>query len=805
MRLAWPPPWHLIASALISLLALALANLSPESVQETSSLLALCLVILVPGYLIVLFLFPALIDIDLNKRIFLCLGFSAFLAGLVSLVLMLTPRGLQPASLATILSFLAIFLAAISYIRWSTLPRKRGFVSRSKRGLRPTKTRSSLAGTGFRGRRKALLLALAAVCVVGAIAIALSMNLVSSSQGETLLEVSWPEEALESQSTPLETGRELVTQARIINHEKSSTNYTLKLMLNNSALYVKNLNMGRNETWQGRLGIMLVGGPGQQRLDLLLYKEGDDSKPYREEHLEINLFENIPPQRSQEESQNESQNISQDNSGKSSNQTYAIKSAEINATVKKSPVIMEETSKVTVLSASGPSSSSSSSSAAGAQSSQSSQAAGQSQSTVQSAKESSIAPASTSSTSKTEIKPKSETTSAGKNAATSGIHPAVEKEIQNQGLQRNNSSNESTKSLSLPAPNKEKNATPQDGSISSTSIFSNAASSMKTASSPTVPVSSEKSTPTAGPSSPKTSSTTSAEATPSAQSIASPESTASPQSAISLNSNLPPKLEGLKADKTDPVQGSTVQWTASASDPDSDKIYYKFLENGSAETDWSLSNSWIWSTSSSAPGVHKIMVLARDAKHTAEDSFDDSMNTTITIMASNQPPVLKSLQPDKPGPQEKGTIILWKAEAMDSDNDKILYKFLFNGQEARKWSKSDSWSWPTENLPAGDYQITVLARDGKHAPEGSFDSSINATLTLKDRKDLNNIPVLNELKPDVISPQVQGAVITWTASTLDPDGDTIYYKFLANERDVTDWSLSNSWTWNTSAALSRRL
>jgi hypothetical protein len=194
------------------------------------------------------------------------------------------------------------------------------------------------------------------------------------------------------------------------------------------------------------------------------------------------------------------------------------------------------------------------------------------------------------------------------------------------------------------------------------------------------------------------------------------------------------------------------------------------------------------------------MVLARDARHTAEDSFDDSMNTTITIMASNQPPVLKSLQPDKSGPQEKGTIILWKAEAMDSDNDKIHYKFLFNGQEARKWSKSNSWSWPTENLPAGDHQITVLARDGKHAPEGSFDSSINATLTLKDRKDLNNIPVLNELKPDVISPQVQGAVITWTASTLDPDGDTIYYKFLANERDVTDWSLSNSWTWNTSAA-----
>ena len=125
MRLAWPPPGHLIASALISILALALANLSPESVKETGSLLALGLVILVPGYLIVLFRFPANRDLELSKRIILCLGLSALLAGLVSLVLMLTPRGLQPASLATILALLAIFLNAISYIRFSTQPRKR--------------------------------------------------------------------------------------------------------------------------------------------------------------------------------------------------------------------------------------------------------------------------------------------------------------------------------------------------------------------------------------------------------------------------------------------------------------------------------------------------------------------------------------------------------------------------------------------------------------------------------------------------------------------------------------------------------
>jgi uncharacterized membrane protein len=642
-------------------------------------------VILVPGYLTVLFLFPAFVDIDLYKRIFLCLGSSALLAGLVSLVLWLTPRGLHPASLATILSLLAIFLAAISYIRWSTLPRKRGFVSRSrsKKSLRPAKSRSRILGAGIRDRRKALLLAFAAVCIVGAIALAVSMNLVSSSKGSTILEVSWPREALESQNVPLETGRELVVQARIINHEESSANYTLKLLLNNSSLDVRDLNVAQNETWQGRMGFMIVGGPGQQSLDLQLYREGDYSRPYREEHIEINITENIP----------------QNYSGEPVQQTDTANSTMSDAAEKNPPAIMEEMSKVTVLSASGQGSISASSSVAGAQSPQSSQAVAQSQTTAKSAKESITAssipassiPASTSSSGTAFANPESETTSREIIAATPATQSAVEKASPNPGAWRNNSTIESTEPFSLPAPKIEKNATTPERSIPPESSLPEAISS--------------------------------------AQAITPPESRESNQSTTSLNSNMPPELEDLKAD---------------------------------------------------------------------EDSIDDSMNATITILAPNQPPVIKSLQPDKPSPQEKGAIVLWKALATDPDNDRIFYKFLLNGREAKKWSRSNSWSWPTENLPAGDYQITVLARDGNHAPDGSFDSSANTSFSLKNPEDPNRTPVLNDLKPDMNSPQARGTAITWTASATDQDGDGVYYKFLANDNEVTDWSPSNYWNWDTS-------
>lgn len=82
---------------------------------------------------------------------------------------------------------------------------------------------------------------------------------------------------------------------------------------------------------------------------------------------------------------------------------------------------------------------------------------------------------------------------------------------------------------------------------------------------------------------------------------------------------------------------------------------------------------------------------------------------------TNQPPVLHSLLPDKPSPQTKGTSIIWRAEATDPDADRILYRFLLNGEEKRKWSKSNRWSWPTQYLPVGEYTITVQAMDGLHS------------------------------------------------------------------------------------------
>ena len=262
--------------------------------------------------------------------------------------------------------------------------------------------------------------------------------------------------------------------------------------------------------------------------------------------------------------------------------------------------------------------------------------------------------------------------------------------------------------------------------------------------------------------------------------------------------NRVPILQELKPSPASPQSsGTRITWTANATDPDNDQISYRFLLDGKESTDWSGSNSWTWNTQSVAPGSYKVEARIRDGKHASGDSFDGAGNATLTLLPPNRPPVLESLAPDKASPQNRGTTVFWKAKASDPDEDRVLYKFLLDGQPVSKWTKSNSWSWSTRDTPAGDYEIRVLIRDEKHADENSFDGSMNASFTLSSP---NQAPVLQELKADKTSPQSRGAGVAWTAQASDADGDPISFRFLLDDKDMTGWSASGSWTWDTSSA-----
>ena len=261
--------------------------------------------------------------------------------------------------------------------------------------------------------------------------------------------------------------------------------------------------------------------------------------------------------------------------------------------------------------------------------------------------------------------------------------------------------------------------------------------------------------------------------------------------------NQAPVLQALKSDKASPQsKGGMITWTASATDPDNDKIYYKFMKNDEDVTDWSASNSWVWDTSSEKPGDYRIAVLAKDGLHASKDSFDSSLDSTFALTSLNSIPEVTALKADRSSPQAKGAVITWNAIAVDPDGDEISFKFLANEKEVREWSSSNSWVWDTSSTTPGEYRIKVLARDGKHASEDSFDSFKDAIITIT-IVDSNQPPVLKVLVPDIASPAVQGATVIWKAEAQDPEGDKILYKFQLNGRDMGRWSESASWKWSS--------
>ncbi len=793
MRLASPPPWHLIACALLPILALILVNLMPDSVQASGAILGLALVILVPGYLLALALFPGNSDLAMSRRALLCLGFSGGLAILASLILTFTPRGLEPASLATILSLLSLFLAAVAYARWSALPRRKRFDIAADRGFRSTGTVSRPLRFKARTRTKnrVAYLAVALVVVSAAAALAYAINMQkgpSAAPGFTEFHVSLPGGEDGSDNASLQAKTALTALAEIVNHEGRAINYTLRLASDDAVLFSKNLELGQNESWKGPISCILDKPASSLKLDFLLFKENDLAKPYLEDHLWVDVVEN--------ESRNTSALGDVNYSAISSGQSPVSNSSVANASGKTAPVTMEQSSKVSVSSATKAStqkSSTSSSSVAKSKSSKSSSAAetaksGSSQVTASSAAASS--PASSIEASSSTAASLSSQTPSSVTASSSAIEshetvssPSVETPSSNQSSQAILSPPSSTSSTSVVPLSTNKSSAPANSSASSASSPS-ALSSVSNSS---------RAVATAARSDEANASKE--------QSGASGENNDTAKG--DLNSNRSPTLKDLHPDKSSPqIPGAVILWTANATDPEYDPVQYKFLLNGEPATVWSKFNYWSWNTKGLTIGDYKITVLARDGKHALENSFDSSMNATFTLAAPNSAPVLQSLSATPASPQSKGTSITWLASAADPDNDQISYRFFLNDKEATGWSSSNSWTWDTSSADPGDYKISVIAKDGKHATGDGFDSSKASAFRLlppAPSPPPNRAPILQGLKPSPASPQSSGTSITWTANATDPDNDQISYRFLLDGKEVTDWSGSNSWTWNTEA------
>ncbi|OYV11436.1 MAG: Cna B domain-containing protein, partial [Methanosaeta sp. ASM2] len=164
---------------------------------------------------------------------------------------------------------------------------------------------------------------------------------------------------------------------------------------------------------------------------------------------------------------------------------------------------------------------------------------------------------------------------------------------------------------------------------------------------------------------------------------------------------------------------------------------------------------------------------------TAVEPANETEAAKVEPVAANQTPVLNSLTADLSSPQIPGSSITWTADASDAENDSLSYRFYLSGpatggewQVAADWSASNSWIQKTTTSDAGENQVKVQIRDGKHAAEDGYDSEATALFTINEQL-LNISGTAYQDKNGNIILDDGEALSGWTIKLTLPDGSEL--------------------------------
>lgn len=287
------PPWDLTTSVLVAAAALALSIFQSEPIYSSVGSFLFVLALLLPGYLISIALFPRRFDLADMGRLALCIGASALLTLIFGIVLTLSSWGLSLSTLAAASAIVSLIMAPIAHFVRSPLPRWNRFVPFiSGCGRRPIDRRQE-AGIFQRVLDKIPML-VAAIVLVAIAYNAVNMGEIGSRSPIEDIDAPFTEfyiQGANGEDHPLliVAGNRTTTVVRITNHELGAVNYTLQLLQNSSILSQKEITLDHDQSWEGTVDYALKDTGTLVRLDFLLYKDGDFSVPYSEDHLWFNV------------------------------------------------------------------------------------------------------------------------------------------------------------------------------------------------------------------------------------------------------------------------------------------------------------------------------------------------------------------------------------------------------------------------------------------------------------------------------------------------------------------------------------
>ena len=221
-------------------------------------------------------------------------------------------------------------------------------------------------------------------------------------------------------------------------------------------------------------------------------------------------------------------------------------------------------------------------------------------------------------------------------------------------------------------------------------------------------------------------------------------------------------------------------YTACTTDPDGDDIYYLFDWGDGNTSGWlgpyesgeEVQASHLWSER----GVYEVKVKAKDI-YGAESDWSNPLIVNVEF----HPP----LTPDAPsGPQNVnvGEVYTYTACTTDPDGDDIYYLFDWDDDTTSDWlgpyesgeevQANHSWS------KKGTYEVRVKAKDIYGAESDWSDPLI---------VNVENAPPFTPGTPSGEQYAQKNQYYSYTARTVDPDGDMVYYLFDWDDGSDSGW------------------
>ena len=249
--------------------------------------LGLLMVLFVPGYSLIAALFPKKDDLDGIERLALSFGLSIAVVPLIGLGLNYTPWGIRLTPVVISLAIFTILMSLAARLRRQSLPDEERFSIEFRKNLDSLKRELVAADKTRLDRALTVLLVLSILLSIAA----LVYVIVTPKQGEKFTEfyILGPGGKAYDYPTAVQAGNESTVIVGVVNHEYTLVNYSLHMSLNNSTFLKRELALDHNQTWERPVTYALNKTGDGQKLQFLLYKEGNFTGPYRDLHLWVNV------------------------------------------------------------------------------------------------------------------------------------------------------------------------------------------------------------------------------------------------------------------------------------------------------------------------------------------------------------------------------------------------------------------------------------------------------------------------------------------------------------------------------------